>query len=161
TVCPALGPVLTTTRYPSASRPRSLAICLAARWSRPIRAASSSARSLIEATCLVGMSSTWVGAWGLISSKASRCSSRNTSRVGISLRVNLQKRHSAMAPPGALALVADRRARGKHERRGTDPSEGGHRSDPRGGARGDRHRLREAVLHLHRLPGPVRAAADP
>ena len=52
-------------------------------------------RSWMEAMCSLGMTSTWVGATGRMSSKATISSSRKTSCAGISLAKILQNKQSS------------------------------------------------------------------
>src|SRR5258708_5023323 len=76
--------------------PRSRAILAATNWQYPSNSASASSASLSPTMCFLGMINTWVGACGLISSKAKLRSSSYTFLEGILPAMILQKRQSVI-----------------------------------------------------------------
>ena len=66
---------LTTLRQPASAMPRSRAMVAEMRASLPTSASSAGVRSFSVGMCRLGTTSTWTGACGLMSSKASASSS--------------------------------------------------------------------------------------
>src|SRR5262245_8489449 len=79
--------------------PRSLAIAAARRTISPTMPSSFASSTFSDSIWRLGITSTCVGACGLMSSNASSCSSSKTILPGTSRRTILQKRQSAMSGP--------------------------------------------------------------